>query len=122
MIDARSLGDSGSSTSWLASNFGKPGNDITEVRQAAGSCVQDAKVNVPGLTFKENCGDLRNGKVIDIVRELRSCGVEVFVADPQATAEEARHENGVSLHALIDAKAAFDQAALQAAGYRVWRL
>ena len=50
-----------------------------------------------GLTFKENCGDLRNSKVIDIIRELQSYGVEVFVTDPQAEADEAMHEYGVKL-------------------------
>jgi UDP-N-acetyl-D-galactosamine dehydrogenase len=51
---------------------------------AAGSYIKGAKVNVLGLTFKENCGDLRNSKVIDIINELQSYGVEVFVTDPQA--------------------------------------
>lgn len=64
---------------------------------ASGSYIKGAKVNVLGLTFKENCGDLRNSKVIDIIRELRSYGVEVHVTDPQATPEEAMHEYGVSL-------------------------
>ncbi|MBL8362804.1 MAG: nucleotide sugar dehydrogenase [Rubrivivax sp.] len=64
---------------------------------AAGSYVKGAKVNVLGLTFKENCGDLRNSKVIDIIRELRSYGVEVHVTDPQATSDEAIHEYGVPL-------------------------
>ena len=64
---------------------------------AAGSYVKGAKVNVLGLTFKENCGDLRNSKVIDIVHELQSYGVDVFVSDPQADPEEAMHEYGVRL-------------------------
>jgi UDP-N-acetyl-D-glucosamine/UDP-N-acetyl-D-galactosamine dehydrogenase len=64
---------------------------------ASGSYVKGARVNVLGLTFKENCGDLRNSKVIDIIRELQSYGVEVFVTDPQATPEEALHEYGVEL-------------------------
>ena len=49
---------------------------------AGGSYVKGAKVNVLGLTFKENCGDLRNSKVIDIINELKTYGVEVFVTDP----------------------------------------
>ena len=69
---------------------------------AAGSHVKGAKVNVLGLTFKENCGDLRNSKVIDIIRELQSYGVEVFVTDPQADGEEAVHEYGVKLYAWDD--------------------
>lgn len=64
---------------------------------AGGSYVKGAKVNVLGLTFKENCGDLRNSKVIDIIHELKTYGVEVFVTDPQAQAEEAMHEYGVRL-------------------------
>ncbi|MDH4393711.1 MAG: nucleotide sugar dehydrogenase [Aquabacterium sp.] len=64
---------------------------------AAGSAIKGAKVNVLGLTFKENCGDLRNSKVIDIIRELESYGVAVFVTDAQAEADEALHEYGVEL-------------------------
>ena len=64
---------------------------------AAGSYIKGAKVNVLGLTFKENCGDLRNSKVIDIINELKSYGVEVFVTDPQAESDEAMHEYGVGL-------------------------
>ena len=64
---------------------------------AAGSYIKGARVNVLGLTFKENCGDLRNSKVIDIIHELQSYGVDVFVSDPQAEADEAMHEYGVRL-------------------------
>jgi UDP-N-acetyl-D-galactosamine dehydrogenase len=64
---------------------------------AAGSYIKGAKVNVLGLTFKENCGDLRNSKVIDIIRELQSYGVDVHVTDPLAEPEEAMHEYGVRL-------------------------
>jgi UDP-N-acetyl-D-galactosamine dehydrogenase len=64
---------------------------------ANGSYVKGAKVNVLGLTFKEDCADLRNSKVGDVIRELRSYGVEVFVHDPYADAAEAQHEYGVSL-------------------------
>ncbi|MBL8286378.1 MAG: nucleotide sugar dehydrogenase [Rubrivivax sp.] len=125
---------------------------------AAGSHVKGARVNVLGLTFKEDCGDLRNSKVIDIIRELHSYGVDVHVTDPLADVQEARHEYGVRLQTwndlpradaivaavahreyarlspadlatkltpgapFVDVKAAFDAAALRAAGFRVWRL
>lgn len=69
---------------------------------AGGSYIKGAKVNVLGLTFKENCGDLRNSKVIDIINELQSYGVEVTVTDPQAEAPEALHEYGVQLCAWDD--------------------
>src|SRR5262247_1647180 len=58
----------------------------------AGFPVKDAHVTVLGLTFKENCPDLRNSRVIDVVRELESFGVNVHVHDPIADATEARHE------------------------------
>ena len=64
---------------------------------AAGFHVKGSKVNVIGLTFKENCPDLRNSKVADIVYELKSYGVEVHVYDPVAAADEAQHEYGIEL-------------------------
>ena len=67
-----------------------------------GSYVKGAKVNVLGLTFKENCADLRNSKVVDIINELKTYGVEVFVHDPQADADEAMHEYGTKLLAWDD--------------------
>ncbi len=65
----------------------------------AGSHVKGAKVIVLGLTFKENCGDLRNSKVIDIINELKTYGIEVLVHEPIGDADEAMHEYGVSLTA-----------------------
>ena len=63
----------------------------------AGFPVKDAQITVLGLTFKENCPDLRNSRVIDVVRELESFGAKVHVHDPIADAAEARHEYGVEL-------------------------
>jgi UDP-N-acetyl-D-galactosamine dehydrogenase len=64
---------------------------------AAGSYIKGAKVIVLGLTFKEDCADLRNSKVVDIVHELGSYGAEVFVHDPQGDPDEAMHEYGIRL-------------------------
>jgi len=63
----------------------------------AGFSIKGAKVNVIGLTFKENCPDLRNSKVADVVAELQSYGVDVHVYDPVAEAAEAKHEYGIDL-------------------------
>jgi UDP-N-acetyl-D-galactosamine dehydrogenase len=52
---------------------------------------------VLGLTFKENCPDIRNTRVIDVINELRSFGVDVHVHDPVPDAAEARHEYGLEL-------------------------
>ena len=59
--------------------------------------VDGARVLVLGLTFKENCPDLRNTRVVDVVRELQDYGIEVDVHDPWANPEEARHEYAVDL-------------------------
>jgi len=59
--------------------------------------ILGSRVTVLGLTFKENCPDLRNSKVIDIIRELEDHGITVQVHDPLADSDEARHEYGVSL-------------------------
>jgi UDP-N-acetyl-D-galactosamine dehydrogenase len=63
----------------------------------AGFPVKGSHVILLGLTFKENCPDLRNSKVIDVVHELESYGATVHVHDPVALPEEARHEYGVDL-------------------------
>ncbi|WP_240947238.1 nucleotide sugar dehydrogenase [Leeia aquatica] len=124
----------------------------------AGHAIKGSKVTVLGLTFKENCPDLRNSRVIDVIRELEEFGVAVQVHDPLADAEEALHEYGVHLCALdalqpaaavvlavshqdylawspaqlkqlttgqpvvVDVKSVLDRAALQVAGFVVWRL
>ena len=63
----------------------------------SGVSVKGAHINVLGLTFKENCPDLRNSKVIDVIRELESFGCTVHVHDPVAEGKEAEHEYGVKL-------------------------
>ena len=63
----------------------------------AGHNVLGSTVTVLGLTFKEDCADLRNSKVMDIIRELRDFGVQVQATDPLADPEEARHEYDVTL-------------------------
>ncbi len=69
--------------------------------------VEGARVLVLGLTFKENCPDLRNTRVVDVVRELEDFGVSVDVHDPWVTAEEAWHE--YAIRAISEAElAAYD--------------
>jgi UDP-N-acetyl-D-glucosamine/UDP-N-acetyl-D-galactosamine dehydrogenase len=73
-----------------------------------GSSVKGATVAVLGLTFKENCPDLRNSKVADLVRELQDYGCEVAVHDPIAEAPEAHHEYGITLRSWSDMPKAAD--------------
>ncbi len=63
----------------------------------ADSVIKGSKVVVLGLTFKEDCPDLRNSKVANLIGELKDFGCEVMVHDPLAESEEARHEYGISL-------------------------
>ena len=63
----------------------------------AGHPIKDCPIVVLGLTFKEDCPDLRNSRVIDVIRELESYGAQVVVHDPVADAAEAHHEYGVDL-------------------------
>ena len=67
-----------------------------------GSTIKGAQVNVLGITFKEDCADLRNSKVIDIIHELRSYGVKVSVTDPLADTLEAQQAYEVSLSSFGD--------------------
>ena len=72
----------------------------------AGRNVRRAKVNILGLTFKENCRDIRNTKVVDIVRALSEYGVRTYVHDPEADADEALHEYSIPLVEWEDLPAA----------------
>jgi UDP-N-acetyl-D-galactosamine dehydrogenase len=68
--------------------------------------VKGAKALVLGITFKENCPDLRNSKVIDVVHELQSYGVDVDVVDPHAQPEEVEHEYQLAMSSWSDLNAA----------------
>ena len=84
-----------------------------------GMDVPRCRVGVLGMTFKENCPDIRNSKVVDTVREFESWGVEVVVADPWADAEEVQHEYGLKL-GVIDAAHPVD-ALVVAVGHNEYR-
>jgi UDP-N-acetyl-D-glucosamine/UDP-N-acetyl-D-galactosamine dehydrogenase len=62
--------------------------------------VPRSTVGVMGITFKENCPDIRNSKVADLVKELQQWGVNVVVTDPLADAEEVMHEYGIDLEVI----------------------
>ncbi len=66
--------------------------------------VNKAKVLVLGITFKENCPDIRNSRAIDVIRELQSFGADVEVYDPHADANEVKHEYGLSLINTLNKK------------------
>jgi UDP-N-acetyl-D-galactosamine dehydrogenase len=66
--------------------------------------INKANVLVLGITFKENCPDIRNSKVIDVIRELQSFNTQVDTYDPQADADEVRHEYGLELTTTLTKK------------------
>jgi UDP-N-acetyl-D-galactosamine dehydrogenase len=70
---------------------------VVKLLIGTGMYIKDARVGVFGLTFKEDVPDLRNSRVPDIINELSEFGMETFVHDPMADADEAMHEYGLHL-------------------------
>jgi UDP-N-acetyl-D-galactosamine dehydrogenase len=71
---------------------------------AQGKHIQDTRVLVMGATFKEDVADIRNTKVIDVIKELQSYQVSVDVIDPHASSDEMIHEYGIGLHVQPEGK------------------
>ena len=78
---------------------------VVKLMIAKNQPVKGAKVLVLGITFKENCPDLRNSKVIDVIRELQSYGIDVDVVDPHAQPEEVEHEYNIQLNSWVELSA-----------------
>lgn len=72
-------------------------NRVVKLMTQRGLAIHGSRVLVLGITFKENCPDIRNSRVVDVIRELESFSIRVDVYDPHADAEEVRHEYGLSL-------------------------
>lgn len=68
--------------------------------------IKDADILILGITFKENCPDIRNSRVIDIIQELKTYNVNIHVYDPWASAEEVKHEYGID---IVSELKSFDQ-------------
>ena len=64
--------------------------------------IEGCKVVIMGITFKENCPDIRNSKVIDIINELKEYGIKINVVDPLAEKREVQREHGIKLRKLED--------------------
>ncbi|PIQ47528.1 MAG: Vi polysaccharide biosynthesis protein VipA/TviB [Cytophagales bacterium CG12_big_fil_rev_8_21_14_0_65_40_12] len=73
------------------------GSQVVKLMMKKGTVINKSKVLVLGITFKENCPDIRNSRVIDIINELKEFDVNVDVYDPWAVASEVKHEYGVDL-------------------------
>lgn len=79
-------------------------NQVIKLMIKKGQKIEGAKVLVLGITFKENCPDIRNSRVIDVIQELQEFGTEVEVYDPWADAEEVKREYGLDLVDALDSK------------------
>ena len=72
-------------------------NKVVKLMIQKGHIIKGSKVLILGITFKENCPDIRNSRVIDVINELREFGVNVDVYDPWADKEEVKREYGLDL-------------------------
>jgi UDP-N-acetyl-D-galactosamine dehydrogenase len=92
-------------------------NRVVKLMIHKGHRIQGANVLILGITFKENCPDIRNSKVVGVIRELREFGCNVRVYDPWADADEVQHEYGLELSPRPngDQKAATDAVVLAVA-------
>jgi UDP-N-acetyl-D-galactosamine dehydrogenase len=72
-------------------------NQVIKLMIKKGKKIEGSKVLVLGITFKENCPDIRNSRVIDVIREFQEFGCDVHVNDPWADADEVKHEYNLAL-------------------------
>jgi UDP-N-acetyl-D-glucosamine/UDP-N-acetyl-D-galactosamine dehydrogenase len=82
-------------------------SEVIKMMVGQGHAIRGSRVLVLGLTFKENCPDLRNTRVVDLVRELESYGASVDVHDPWADAEEAQESYGLTLLPEVEADGSY---------------
>jgi UDP-N-acetyl-D-galactosamine dehydrogenase len=89
-------------------------SELVRLMIGAGHKVQSTKCLILGFTFKENCPDVRNTRVIDIVQAIKAFHMEPMVYDPWANPEEVMHEYGITVHNELP-KADFGAAVLAVA-------
>jgi len=78
--------------------------EVVKLMLKEGKPVRDAKALMLGITFKENCPDIRNTRALDIYHELKTYGMDVDIYDPWASPEEVRHEYGLEILSEYPAK------------------
>jgi len=90
-------------------------SEVVKLMIGKGHAIKDSRVLVLGLTFKENCPDLRNTRVVDLVKEFESYGAVVDVYDPWADAAEAKAEYGLTLLPAAPVPGSYDAVVLAVA-------
>ncbi|MEI8246667.1 MAG: Vi polysaccharide biosynthesis UDP-N-acetylglucosamine C-6 dehydrogenase TviB [Lentisphaerota bacterium] len=71
--------------------------EVVKLMIRKGHTIRDSRILLLGMTFKENCPDIRNSRVVDVYRGLQEFGIMIDVYDPWANAEDVRHEYGIEL-------------------------
>jgi len=100
----------------LNDNMGRyVASEVVKLMIACDHKIKGAKVLILGITFKENCPDIRNTRVVDIVHELQQYGTEVYIYDPWANPEELLHEYNLHCLAQLPATHHYDAAILAVA-------
>jgi len=77
-------------------------NQVIKLMIKKGQKIEGTKILVLGITFKENCPDIRNSRVIDVIQELQEFGADVYVYDPWADLEEVKREYNLDLLSSLD--------------------
>lgn len=77
-------------------------NQVIKLMIKKGHKIEGARVLVLGITFKENCPDIRNSRVIDVIQELQEFGCDIDIYDPWADSKEVKHEYGLELKNEVD--------------------
>lgn len=77
-------------------------NQVIKLMIKKGHKIEGARVLVLGITFKENCPDIRNSRVIDVIQELQEFGCDIDIYDPWADAKEVKHEYNLELKSEVD--------------------
>jgi UDP-N-acetyl-D-galactosamine dehydrogenase len=73
-----------------------------------GITIKDASLLMLGITFKENCPDVRNTKIVDVIAALKDYGINVSIFDPWANPTEVKHEYGLTCYSEVAAGLKFD--------------
>jgi UDP-N-acetyl-D-galactosamine dehydrogenase len=90
-------------------------NKMVKMLINKGNAIKGSRALLLGITFKENCPDIRNSKVANISKELRGFGMEVDVYDPWANAFEVQHEFGINLLNTVPSTGKYDAIVLTVA-------
>lgn len=83
-------------------------NQVIKLMIKKGHKIEGSKVLILGITFKENCPDIRNSRVIDVIKELQEFGVQICIYDPWADAKEVKHEYNLELLPELPALNTYD--------------